>query len=138
MASEAFERHRAEIAAILDERYYPLPWLEAEIAAGRIGLMHNDTAIIGIERRHYPGGAIELHGMFAAGRLLGILELIDLAVEAARLSGCTVAAIDSRPGWAVVLKTRGFVRDRLRIVCELQQDVLSKAGREAVRAATRP
>ena len=118
-ASDAFARHRGEIASILDERFYPLAWVEQEIAAGRIGLMHNDTAIIGIERRVYPGGAVELHGMFAAGRMAGVLELIDLAIEAGRLSGCTVAAIDSRPGWATVLKTRGFVRDRLRIVKDL-------------------
>jgi hypothetical protein len=115
-----FDRHRDEIASILDERFYPLAWVEQEIAAGRIALMHNDTAIIGIERRHYPGGAVELHGMFAAGALAGILELIDLAIEAGRQAGCTVAAIDSRGGWSKVLKSRGFAVDRVRIVKELR------------------
>lgn len=119
-ASEAFNRHRDEIASILDERFYPLAWVQAEIEAGRIGLMHNATAIIGYERRHYPGGAVELHGMFAAGRMAGILELIDIAVDAAWHAGCTVAAIDSRAGWAKILKTRGFVTDRVRITKELR------------------
>jgi hypothetical protein len=118
-ASNAFARHRDEIASILDERFYPLAWVEQEIAAGRIGLMHNDTAIIGIERRVYPGGAVELHGMFAAGAMAGVLELIDLAVDAARLAGCTVAAIDSKAAWGRVLKARGFAVDRTRIVKDL-------------------
>ncbi len=71
--TEALVRHRAEIASILDERFYPLWWVEAEIAAGRIAIMANDTAIIGFEAKRYPGGATEVHGMFAAGELEGIL-----------------------------------------------------------------
>ena len=117
--SAALVRHRAEIASILDERFYPLWWVEAEIAAGRIAVMANDTAIIGFEAKRYPGGATELHGMFAAGELAGILDLIDQVCSLGVELGVTVAAIESRQGWAKVLKTRGFQPDRLRIVKEL-------------------
>lgn len=115
----ALVRHRAEIASILDERFYPLWWVEAEIAAGRIAIMANDTAIIGFEAKRYPGGATELHGMFAAGDLPGILDLIDQVCSLGRELGVTVAAIESRQGWAKVLKAKGFAPDRLRIVKDL-------------------
>ena len=117
--TKALVRHRAEIASLLDERFYPLWWVEAEIAAGRIAIMANDTAIIGFEAKRYPGGATEVHGMFAAGELEGILPLIDEVCGLARDLGVTVAAIDSRGGWARVLKDRGFKQDRVRIVKEL-------------------
>ena len=113
----AYVDYRNDIVAMLDERFYPYWWVEQQINAGAIGLMENDRAIIGVECREYPGGAVELHGMFAAGDISGILELIDEACEAARLSGCTIATISSRPGWAKVLKSRGF---------EMRQQVITK------------
>ena len=112
-------RFRAEIEAMLDPRRWPIEWVDAGIADGSIKLLENDTAIIGIERRRYPGGLVELHGVFAAGDLSGIFELIDLAVVVARQAGCDIAAISSRPGWAKALKTRGFLPTQTTIVKEL-------------------
>lgn len=102
---------------MLDERRWPLWWIEGEISAGRIGLLANDTAIIGVERREYPGGLAELHGMFAAGEMAGILELIDQAVLTAEGFDC--AAISSKPAWGRILKSRGFVPHQLTIVKNL-------------------
>lgn len=113
----SYADYRDEIIGILDERFHPYWWVEQQIAAGAIKTMENDTAIIGVEVKTYPGGAVELHGMFAAGELSGILELIDQVCEAARLSGCTIATISSRSGWAKILKSRGF---------EMRQQVISK------------
>jgi hypothetical protein len=104
----AYIEHRAEIAGMLNERRYPLWWVEAQISEGRIALLSNDTAIIGVERREYPGGLVELHGMFAAGDMAGVLELIDEACEAGKLAGCDVASIDSKPAWQRILKDKGF------------------------------
>lgn len=116
----AYLRHRAEILSILDERKWPHWWLENEISEGRIALLSNDTAIIGVERKVYPGGYEELHGMFAAGDMNGVLELIDQAVEAAKLQGLDGASIASKPAWARILKSRGFVPDQLTITRELR------------------
>lgn len=113
-------RFRDDVASLLDQRFYPLEWVEAEIAAGRIGIMANEAAIIGFQAKRYPGGATELHGMFAAGELSGILALIDEICGASKELGVTVAAIESRGAWARVLKDRGFVQDRVRIIKELQ------------------
>ena len=116
----AYLRHRAEIIGILDERKWPHWWLESEISEGRIALLSNDTAIIGVERKVYPGGYEELHGMFAAGDMDGILELIDQAVAAAELQGLDGATIASKPAWARILKSRGFVPDQLTITKPLK------------------
>jgi hypothetical protein len=113
------DRFRGEIAGILDQRFYPLAWVEQQIAAGQIGIVENETACIGVETRIYPGGASELHGMFAAGELDGILQLIDAACDQAARLGFTVAAIESRSAWGRILKSRGFETDRVRIVREL-------------------
>ena len=115
----AYLRHRAEIIGILDERKYPHWWVESQISKGRIALLSNDTAIIGVERKEYPGGYTELHGMFAAGDMAGVLELIDAAIEAARLQGMDGATIASTQAWARVLKSRGFVPNQLTITKEL-------------------
>lgn len=116
----AYLRHRAEIAGMLDERRWPLWWVEGEISAGRIALLANDTSIIGVERREYPGGLIELHGMFAAGEMAGILELIDAAVLVAQQQGMDCAAISSAPAWGRILKSRGFAPHQLTIVKDLR------------------
>lgn len=113
------ERWRSEIASILDERFYPLWWVESEIAAGRIETLESDKAIIGIQVRTYPGGAIELHGMFACGDKAAIGELVDQALAMARAGGCTCAAVESRPGWAREFRAKGFHIDRVRIVKDL-------------------
>ena len=42
--------------------------VENEISEGRITLLESETAVIGVEKKSYPGGLVELHGMFAAGR----------------------------------------------------------------------
>lgn len=122
-AIDAYLRHRAEIVGILDERFYPHWWLEWRISTGQIDLLHNDKAVIGLEVRTYPGGARELHGLFAAGDKAAIRELIDIACEAGRQAGCTVAAIESRPGWSRELKDKGFTVDRVRIVKDLTHGV---------------
>jgi glutamate 5-kinase len=101
-------RHRAQIVGMLDERKWPHWWVENEISEGRITLLENETAVIGVEKKVYPGGLIELHGMFAAGEMAGVLELIEQAVEAARIAGCDVASIDSNPAWQRILKDKGF------------------------------
>lgn len=115
----SFLGHREEIAGMLDQRRYPLAWVEQQISEGRIALLENETSIIGVERREYPGGLIELHGMFAAGEMGGILGLIDAAVLVARQQGMDCAAISSVPAWGRILKSRGFEPHQLTIVKDL-------------------
>lgn len=119
-AMAAYTRHRAEIASILDERFWPLWWVESQISEGKIDLLSNDTAIIGIEVRNYPGGARELHGLFAAGEKAGIKELVEQALAIGEAAGLTCAAIESRHGWEREFRDLGFVRNKVRIVREFE------------------
>lgn len=112
-------RFRQAIADLTDERLYPMWWIEQQIEAGTIMLMENEAAIIGVERRIYPGGAIELHGLFAAGAIDAIVRLIEDACEAGRIAGCIMASISSRPGWSRVLKDRGFAMSQQTLVKDL-------------------
>lgn len=116
---DAYQRHRQEIIGLLDQRFYPIEWLDRQVWVGRIRLMSNDTAIIGFEVKDYPGGARELNGLFAAGDLEGILDLIDRAEAFAMSLHCDVATIESRSGWARILKSRGYAPHQLRIRKEL-------------------
>lgn len=119
MKLDAYARHRDEIAGMLDERFHPMWWVDRQVWMGAIHTLGNDTAVIGFEIRVYPGGARELHGMFAAGELEGVLPLIDEATALAREWNMTVFTVASREGWARVLKSRGFDPHQVTIMKEL-------------------
>ncbi|MBO9624169.1 MAG: hypothetical protein J7500_15785 [Sphingomonas sp.] len=107
-AWDHYQRHRDEIAGLLDPRCYHIDWLDNELLNTRALAFGSDSAVIVVALRAYPAGATELHGLVAAGELSGILELIDQAEEWGRAHGITFAGIASRPGWARVLKARGY------------------------------
>ena len=114
------DRWWPEIAPILDERFWPEWWVKEQIESGAIGIVSNDRAIVGVERREYPGGAVELHGMFAAGDMSACLEIWDEVCAVASVQGWDVAAIESRTGWRKAFEKRGFALDRVRLVKELR------------------
>ena len=118
-AWDEYLRHRDEIADLLDPRCYSIEWLDAELTSGHAKAFGNDTAVIVVAVRIYPAGASELHGLVAAGSLDGILELIDEAEGWAAALGITFACIASRPGWARVLKSRGWQTHQV----ELRKDL---------------
>lgn len=109
-------RFREQVEALIDPKFYPLEWVEARIADGTIALLENETALLGVEKRIYPGGAVELHAMFAAGDLDGIKDLCATACAAGAADGCDIASVESRPGWQRALKDMDFETDRVRLV----------------------
>jgi hypothetical protein len=114
-----YQRHRAEIAELLDPRCYEINWLDVEILNGRVLCLDNDEAVIAFKIEQYPAGAKELHGMVAAGALRAILELIDQAEALAREIGVEFAVIASRPGWARVLRDHGYDTHQIMVRKEL-------------------
>ncbi len=119
MMLQAFARHEDEIAGMVDERFYPMEWVRRSVVTGVIQTLYNERAIVGFEFRSYPGGAKELHGMFAAGPLEDVLLLIDETERLAREMGMDVFTIASRAGWTRILKGRGFEPFQTVIVKEL-------------------
>lgn len=115
-----YQRHRSEIAAMLDPRCYSINWLDVQLLAGLAAAKGNDTAAIVFTVKTYPAGATELHGLVAAGELAGILDLIEQTEAEAREAGVTFACIASRPGWARVLKTKGYEMHQTELRKELR------------------
>lgn len=105
---ESYQRHRAEISDLLDPRCWSIEWLDAELEHGRALAFGSDTAVIIITIKIYPAGAIELHGLVAAGKLEAILDLIEQAEEWGRAHGLDFACISSTPAWSRVLKDKGW------------------------------
>jgi len=112
-------RFRDGFASILDERFYPLSWLNQQVQSGAFKLWSNDDAAILATLRFYPSGAMEVHGVAATGDLDGIKKLIPLAEDWGRSLGCIIASIESTPVWARILKDDGYMPYQLNIRKEL-------------------
>jgi len=114
-----YERFRPRFAEMLDERFYPLSWLDEQIAAGNIILLAQDDSAILVSVRSYPSGLKEIHGECAVGKRETIVSaLIPLAEQFGREIGCEFGAISSRKGWEKVMRASGY---------ELHQTVIRKA-----------
>jgi len=100
---EQYLRFRDGFVSILDERYYPAPWLDSEVYAGFVKLFCCDDAAILAELKVYPSELMEVHGVAATGCLASIKQLILQAEQWGRDEGCATASISSREAWAKIL-----------------------------------
>jgi hypothetical protein len=100
---------REAFRSAIDERYWPMEWLDERVLEGRARFIRSETAAIVVELRQYPGGATDVHGLIAAGDKAEIVnELIPQAEVWGRENGCTAGVVESRPGWARALKPNGY------------------------------
>jgi len=118
-AWDAYQRHRDEIAELLDPRCYSIGWMDAQLLAGDMLAFGTGQAVIIVTVKLYPAGARELHGMVAAGNVADILFLIEQAEQWGRHNGLDFACISSRPAWARLLKPRNYYVNRVEIVKDL-------------------
>lgn len=111
---------RPAFADTVDERYYPLTWLDSRVLDGSAQFRSSDNAAIIFEQRFYPGGISDVHGLIAAGDLAEIVtELIPEAEAWGRRRGCVAAVIESRLGWAKAMGAFGYEPHQLAIRKEL-------------------
>lgn len=110
---------RDQFAALMDQRCYSLEWLDQRVWTGDAVVFGNDRAAIVVELREYPAGAVEVHGLVAAGELATVIELIETAEQWGRQRGAVLASIASRPGWARALKRDGWQIHQVEIRKEL-------------------
>jgi hypothetical protein len=109
MATGDYRKFRQAFKQGLDARRYPIEYLDKLMESGAAQLLCTERAAIVFEIRTYPSGARELHGLIAAGDLHEITEtLIPEAERWANATGCIGAVIESRPGWARMLRDRGY------------------------------
>lgn len=116
----AYQHFRERFREALDERLYPLAYLDRLIRSGQAKFIWADDAAIVFEIRVYPSGAKDLHGLVAAGNLETIIgELIPAAEAWAKAHGCLGAVIESRPAWAKVMKSSGYEPHQVAVRKEL-------------------
>lgn len=105
----AYERFRPQFAEALDPRLYSIEHLDSLVYSMRAQVFFGDEAAIVAEIKEYPTGARVIHGLVAAGDLVEIVErLIPAAEDWGRELGCILAIIESRHGWAKILKSQGY------------------------------
>lgn len=106
---EDYRRFRKAFLRAVDTSLYPERHLDMLVHSGLGIFMCEDDAAIIFEVKVYPSGAKDVHGLVAAGNIETIVNrLIPRAEQWGRDHGCVGALIESRPGWARVLKNEGY------------------------------
>lgn len=113
-------RFRDAFAEALDPRLHAIEHVDAMVLSGAARLFRSAGAAILVEIRTYPTGTRALHGLVGAGALDEIVgRLIPAAEQWARSLGCTLSLIESRPGWARVMRKHGYAPFQLAIAKDL-------------------
>jgi hypothetical protein len=109
---------RKRFAEALDPRFYRLDHLDSIINENRARIFTCPEAALIVELRHYPTGAYDGHVLIAAGDQAAVVNLLRPRAEQwLRDIGAAGALVESRPGWARLLKEHGY---------EMHQQVLRK------------
>lgn len=105
----SYQRFRDLLAGANRPEFYPIEWLDNQVATGMaIPIIGEDAAMV-IGARLYPGGARIGHIKAAAGDMGELIhELGPRAEEWGRAHGCTMALIEGRPGWPRALREHGW------------------------------
>lgn len=102
-------RFRDAFASVLDPAFYPLEWLDGEVACGRMLLLSAEHSAILFSVKTYPSGLKELQGELAVGNIRDIVsDLIPRAEAFGKEIGCSVAVIQSREGWKSAMRDHGY------------------------------
>lgn len=111
---DGYLQWRPEFLKVADPKFYPAQWLDGQVLSGAARLIRNEHAAILIDIKIYPSGAMDVHGVVAAGNLKDICEVLIPAAEAwGRQVGCVGACLESREGWAKTLAPSGYVAEQV-------------------------
>ena len=115
-----YARWRPLFEQAIDQRFYTIEHLDRMIFDGITQIWFGEEAAIVTELKTYPTGVQVIEGIVAAGDLDEIVEhLIPKAEAWAKEFGCKFARIESREGWAKVLKKKGWEVSQTALVKEL-------------------
>lgn len=116
----SYARFRAMLAEANRSDFYPIEWLDAQVATGMAVPIIGDNAAMVIGARLYPGGARIGHIKAAAGDMDELIhELGPKAEEWGRAHGCTMALIEGRPGWSRALRKHGWRAHQVALLKDL-------------------
>lgn len=105
---DGYQRYRPQFEQALDSRLYNIQYVDSLVYSGRARFFNNEDAAIIVEIKVYPTGAMDVHGLLAAGELSAVLKLIPIAEKWGKSLGCIGALIESRNGWQRALKGQGY------------------------------
>jgi hypothetical protein len=116
---EEYRRFRSRFLEILDPELYTAEWLDTQVWTRNFRLFSTAESAILFGVKVYPTGLKEAEGQAAVGNLGEITRQLIPQFEAfGRAHGCRIATIQSRVGWAKVMKSQGY---------EVHQTLIRKA-----------
>ena len=115
-----YEHWRERFADALDERLYPVEYLDALVASGEVVFWATETSALIFEIKEFPSGARAVTPVVAAGDVRELADVFLPQMNAwGREMGCTLSLIESREGWARLLKPRGYAVCQVSITKDL-------------------
>jgi len=116
----AYRDFRAKFIEAMDPRFYNIEYLDKRIIGGTAHYFESENAAILTEFKTFPGGATAVSGLVAAGDMQEIVGVLIPRAEAfGKAYGCSHAMIESREGWARVMKPHGYDVFQVALVKEL-------------------
>jgi hypothetical protein len=112
--------YRDRFAAAMDPRLYPIEYLDWLLASGAARIWFGEQSALVAQVKTFPGGALALNILVAAGDRDELVNTLYPRVEEwGRAMGCIVGLIESRPGWARVMRGHGYDTFQVSIIKDL-------------------
>jgi hypothetical protein len=111
---------RTTFEKALDPRFYRIEHLDERINSNSVRIFACPEAALIVELRHYPTGRFDGHVLIAAGSPEQVVAVLRPRAEAwLRDIGAMGAIVESRAGWARLLKQHGYESHQLAVRKEL-------------------
>lgn len=95
-----YEKWRPRLANANDERFIPITFIDEQLAAGAMQFWATDDAALVTAIKEWPGGAVTVETVAAAGRKADIIgPLREAAERFGAAAGCNIALTIGRDGW---------------------------------------
>jgi hypothetical protein len=115
-----YREFRPAFAEALDPRLYNIEHLDRILTERWAAFFCSENAAIVAGIKTFPTGAQALDIVIATGPQAELVNELYPDVEAwGRERGCTIAIIESRPGWAKVMKRHGYETFQVSIAKDL-------------------
>lgn len=111
---------RPAFADAMDTRLYDIEYLDRLISTGSALFLQSGESAIVFRIKQFPTGIKAVECIVAAGdktELTGTLW--PTAEDWGRQNGCSIGFVESRPGWARVLKPYGYSVSQVSIIKDL-------------------
>lgn len=118
--SDSYADWRDRLAEANDPRFWPIEAIDAMLITGTAQFWCDGKAALVTRIVDYPGGAVVLDGLAAAGDMASLHDDIDDQTEAwAREQNIPILMVTGRVGWPRVLADKGWKHHQTVLIKEL-------------------